>query len=148
GFVTERKEASVATGEPVTRAQLIARLAYLDPDCDRDDWRNHVASIHATPLKDGDAFDIACRWSRGEYDRLGRNAIPSKFTGDEDVRKVFDTMPPKDGGRAFGSIDKAARDAGFDGPRAQPSGEEIFAKAVLPTKTEAKGGEITNYVPG
>jgi Bifunctional DNA primase/polymerase, N-terminal len=132
GFDPERKEASPAKGQPVTDGQLIERLAYLDPDCDRDTWRNRVAEIRATPLKDdpdeSNRLEIACRWPRGELDRKGRG-VPAKYTGDEDVRKVFDTMPPghgRNGGVGFGSIDHAAREAGFNGPRAQPPGSEVF----------------------
>ena len=103
-------------------------------------WRDRVASIHASPvvvmnengtewepLSDLELLEIACAWSRGEYDRLGRykDSPPGSYwkesawdglSDDAAVEQVFSSMPPKEGGRGFGSLADEARAAGYSGP--------------------------------
>jgi hypothetical protein len=123
------REQSPLGGEPVSLKVFIEILSYLNPDDDRDQWRNNVASIHASPvavqketgerklLNDLELLDTATRWSRGEFDRLSRykDNYPSRYNGDDAVERVFWSMPPKVGGVGFGSLIKQARDAGYNG---------------------------------
>jgi Bifunctional DNA primase/polymerase, N-terminal len=127
---SKRSDKSPLGGEHVSLPVFIDILSYRDPDDGRDQWRNDVASIHATPvampnedgigwqlLSDLERLDIAIRWSRGEYDRLGRfkDTPPSKYDGDGAVEAVFWSMPPKEGGIGFGSLVQQVRAAGYRG---------------------------------
>lgn len=134
---------STATGKPVSREHLRKLLSYLDPNAARDQWLKFVAAIRATPITDDEdereRRKISLEFSRGELDRLGRykNARPLRYTGDEDVNRVFDTMPPKDGGVAFGTLYTAAKAAGYDGPPARLSSAETFSNFA-----EAKNSDL------
>ena len=147
-FVVKPRKPSPATGAPVEREQLEARLKQLDPDCDRGTWRDIVAGIHATNVPDDEGGeyrpDLAHRWSSGE---LWRTGMSSKYD-EADVDLVFYGMPPKEGGVSFGTIDHYARQAGFDGPSAAPraSMAETFAGVEIPRTSRLvsrRGSEVT-----
>jgi hypothetical protein len=106
---------SALAGEPVTPAVLTDMLKRLDPSCDYEEWRDIAAGIHAAPLSDPDfdKQDLFVQWSRGDFGTAG---TPANFTSEEDCEFVYDTMPPKKGGIAFGSLVKRCRDAGYSGP--------------------------------
>lgn len=127
------RDKSQLSGEPVSCTVFIDILSYINPDDGRDQWRNNVAAIHASPvavpnengvgchlLSDVELLDIALRWSRGEYDHHGRfidvDTYPSKYDGDGAVETVFWSMPPKEGGVGFGSLVLQARAEGYKGP--------------------------------
>lgn len=130
---SKSRDKSRLEGEAVSHKVFIDILSYLNPDEGRDQWRNNVATIHASPvdaqnengvgcllLSDLELLDISIRWSRGEYDRHGRfmdvDTYPSKYDGDGAVEAVFWSMPPKEGGVSFGSLVQQARAAGYRGP--------------------------------
>jgi hypothetical protein len=80
---SKRRNGSVLAGTPVPLTTFMEILSYLDPDEGRDNWRNNVASIHASPvgvpnenglrmLSELELLEQATRWSRGEYDRHAR----------------------------------------------------------------------------
>jgi hypothetical protein len=148
GSESTARDGDALEGKPVAKDELLARLALIDPDSGRDEWRNIVAAIRATPLRDvppeewkETQLDIALRWSRGEYDLEGRwtdGTTPDSYTDDDDVEQVFWSMPPKAGGVSFGTIDARARQNGFDGPPPRQLPSEVFqeyAKRVLDQPT-------------
>jgi P4 family phage/plasmid primase-like protien len=156
----ERKEASVATGKPVTEEHLRKLLAYIDPDAPRDDWRDTVAAIHATPLVDDPGASkrrqLAHEYSEGKLDRLGRykDKLPAKYTDAAAVDAVFDTMPPCEGGVRYGTLFAMAQAGGYEGGPAQESSAETFKNykpdQVLVQKAAGKtvDGEIEKVVAG
>jgi hypothetical protein len=142
---------STLDGTPISREAFAAILSFLDPDVGYDQWRDTVAAIHASPvalqkvngkwelLSDLELLDTAIRWSRGEYDRLGRykDTHPSRYDSDDAVERVFLSMPPKAGGIGFGSLVKEARDAGYKGP-ISVSEEEAKAKLTAAAGLNAR----------
>jgi putative DNA primase/helicase len=139
----ERKEISAATGEPVPIDHLRKLLSYIDPGCDRDAWRNVVAGCCACNVPDAGEEQVAelvCEWSRGD---LHGGKQPANYSGDDEVREVQRTMPPKAGGVGYGTVLTAARAGGYDGPPARPS---LFNGNV--EATAAAKGEIQKIVPG
>lgn len=108
-------------------------LSYLEPDAPYGEWRDCVAAIRATPiLPDADLGElrrIAHEFSDGRLDRRQRyvEARPRRYSGPDAVDRVFDTMPPKNGGVGFGTLVKAARDAGYTGIINGDTAQEIFA---------------------
>ena len=151
-FAKTEHEPSPAAGEPVTEAHLRELLSHIDPDAPRDDWRNIVAGIHATPLiDDPDASKrrgLAVAWSRGELDRLRRYDVemPASYTNDADVVKVFKTMPPKPGGVGYGTIFAAAKAAGYNGPPARQSMAETWAHIVAQLDQPAPANDDSELV--
>ena len=107
--------ASPAAGAPVDVAKLREALSHLDPDAPYDKWRDTVAGVGAANCSE--AREVAHEWSEGKLDRLGRykGAPPSRYHGPEPVDAVLDTMPPTPGGIGVGSVEHAARAAGWDG---------------------------------
>ena len=138
-FVVKPRAPSPATGAPVERELLEARLEQLDPDCDRGTWRDIVAGIHATNVPDDEngeyRRELAHRWSRGDL-----WVAPACKYDDVHVDLVFYGMPPKEGGVGFGTIDYYARQAGFDGPSAAPRASvgETFAGVEMPPVERSK----------
>jgi hypothetical protein len=122
-------------GEPVPTEKLKELLSYLDPNAPRDEWRDCVAAIRATPILDdpdeNERREIAHQYSRGELDRLHRyDAKDAELYDAEAVDQVFDTMPPKEDGVGFGTLVKRARDAGFTGHVRGQSPQELFSGFV------------------
>ncbi len=117
------REAATATGAglPVSEKVLREALSYLDPDAERDEWRDIIAGIRAALLiaddEGGRARRIALEWSRGELDRLARyvSSPPSRYTGDDDVLAVFESMTPKAGGITVATVFDKAMHAGWKG---------------------------------
>jgi hypothetical protein len=107
---------SLKKGQPLTEGELIAYLAELDPDIERDRWRDILVGTGACPGIERQVLgEIARAWSRGEYmhdDRYkdGPPAIWSKpserdgLCGDEAVDQVFETMPPKEDGITIATV--------------------------------------------
>jgi hypothetical protein len=100
---------SAPTGEPVSLDIVRDMLAVLDPGCDRNRWRDIGAAIHAAPVP-------------GDYDESGRRGLFHDWSAgapdlydEAETDKVFDTMPPIEGGIHFGTLVKLARDAGYTG---------------------------------
>jgi hypothetical protein len=109
-----------------------ARFRHLRADCPRSEWRNLLAANRATPstLSDDEKLELVIEWSR-----TGGDA----FTSDEDVEKVWRTMPPKPGGLAAGSFIKLSTLAGYVGPTAgknDQSSEEVFGPAITGLQAE------------
>ena len=109
----EPRQASAATGEPVSRRQLLADLSYLSEHRGpRAPWLRIVAAIRATPIENDEKKTFrrkaAHRFSRGGLDRLKRG-MPATYDPAA-VDKVFNSMPPKEGERVarYGTIKKAA----------------------------------------
>ncbi len=122
-------------GEPVPSERLKEVLSYFDPNAPRDEWRDCVAAIRATPIpNDPDEHErreIAHQYSRGELDRLHRyDTKDAELYDAEAVDQVFDTMPPKQDGVGFGTLVKRARDAGFTGQVRGQSSQELFSGFV------------------
>ncbi|HUH85046.1 MAG TPA: PriCT-2 domain-containing protein, partial [Stellaceae bacterium] len=108
---------STPTGEPVSEEELRSVLGHIDPDCAYPQWRDAVAAAHNTPMVgDDDETTFLVNeekrrkavqdWSRGDLDHQGRYLprFPESWTDEEAVDQVFDTMPPKEGGVAFGTL--------------------------------------------
>jgi len=116
---------------PVARNHVLVLLSHIDPNMDRDRWRNVVAALHATRIDDDGAErwlrQAAQDWSIGKLDRLERykDGTPTLYTGPEAVDQVFDTMPPVEGRIGYGTLVYMAREAGFNGP-ANPPAREPF----------------------
>jgi hypothetical protein len=126
GFEDGTKTPSAKKGEPVSFAHLQELLGYADPDADRDTWRGVVAGVRACNVKDvlGDVVrDLVCAWSRGE---LGGNGRPSRYTGDDAVLAVWDSMPAKPNGVGYGSVLEAARRGGYVGAPARKSPGDVW----------------------
>ena len=120
-------------GNPVTADHLRMLLGYISPDMPRDEWRDTVAAIRATPVLDdedeSERRQIAHEFSEGKLDRLGRykEVLPSNYSDPFAVDQVFDTMPPKETGVGYGSIFRNAKVAGYDGPPSCLSSSQVFS---------------------
>jgi hypothetical protein len=147
GDMGEREAAAIGAGLPVNEKVLRSALSYLDPDAERDEWRNVVAGIRAALLVEDEQGDeaqrIALEWSRGELDRLGRYTVspPSRYTGDDDVLAVFESMTPKPGGITVGTIFDEAMEAGWKGNPFSDgkSVPEVFGEAIARPAPDADG---------
>src|SRR5205085_1567013 len=106
---------SSAVRTPVSREHLRTLLGYLDADAPYPTWRDTVAAIRATPVvndeDENERRQIALAFSRGTLDRTNRfkDTSPSRYTSDEAVLTVFDSMPPRENGVGFGTIHHAAK---------------------------------------
>ena len=141
GDTGEVNRASVSAGLPVAEEVLREALSYVDPDAERDGWRDIVAAIRAANIV-GDnanatpnAEQIALEWSRGELDYLKRyyEVPPSRYTNDDDVLQVFNTMPPRNGGITVGTLFERARRAGWKGNpfgRSNPRFPDVTEKGM------------------
>lgn len=130
-------QASAASGAPVDPTALRQAVSFLEPDVSYPIWRDYVAGIGAANCPQ--AREIAHEFSEGKLDRLERygDARPGNYSGPEAVDTVLDTMPPKEGGVGVGTIDKAARDAGWPGTLApRPSASETF-KGFIEQQSDA-----------
>jgi hypothetical protein len=121
GDMGEVNRLALSPGLPVAEEVLRNALSYIDPNIERNEWRDIVAAIHAANIA-GDntnskAEQIALEWSRGQLDRLRRyeNVPPNLYTNDGDVLQVFNTMPPREGGITLGTLFQRARRAGCNG---------------------------------
>jgi hypothetical protein len=127
---------SPLTGQPVSPETLTEILSWLDPNARREQWRDWIAAVRAAPISDDrDGIkrrELAQQFSRGELDRFHRYDLntPERYTGPETVDQVFDTMPPKEGGVRFGTLVKAARDAGYIGNIRAESAAHAFSHYV------------------
>jgi hypothetical protein len=138
-------DTSAAIGTTVAAEHLRMLLGYIDPDAPYPEWRDTVAAIRATPIADdtdeSERRQIACEWSRGLLNRDNRfkDAPPSRYTDNEAVNKVFDSMPPREGGVTFGTIYHAAKAAGYDGPPSPRSAAEVFGDYIEARNDDPKG---------
>lgn len=140
----KKATASAATGVPVPIDHLRKILGYLNPDAPRNEWRDVIAAVRATPME-GDLEEsrrrqLALEFSRGELDRQKRwegKKRPSRYTGDDAVNKVFDTMPPIEGGVTYGTLHKLAKDAGY------LSAQETFAAYIANSTSDAVSEHAT-----
>lgn len=121
-----------ATGNPVSLDHLRKLLGLLDPFQPRDAWRDIVAAIRACPVPDdddeSDRLQLALDWSAGRLGTFTDEA--GRYDGDGPVYQVFNSMPPREGGVAYGTIYQKAREAGFVGPPARASMRELLAGRV------------------
>ena len=128
---------------PVTLEHICELLSYLDPNAERPEWITIIAAIRSCPVEDDDdeakRRQAAHDYSTGKLDMLARG-IPSRYTSPGDVDAAFNTLPPKDGGAAYGSLYHAAVTAGYKGPPGQASAAAVFATALgrLATENPAK----------
>ncbi len=137
----------IGAGLPVSETVLRNALSYLDPDAERDEWRNIIAGIRAALIIEdieGDkAQGVALEWSRGELDRLARYASnpPSRYTGDDDVLAVFESMTPKTGGITVGTVFDRAIEAGWKGNPFSDgkSAREVFGEVIPRPAADADG---------
>jgi hypothetical protein len=139
----EAKPGHAPSDKPTTKQRLVAHLTRLDPGVDYDEWRDVVAAIRATVLADGDEDTlrgIAHQWSAGE---LWKGSKPDNWTGDDAVDRVFDTMLPRDGGVAYGTIVRAARKTGLS-YAAETFGE---VNPVGEVEDKAMGNDVVLYKP-
>jgi hypothetical protein len=118
GDTGEPKQPKKSSGDPVAEKVLRDACSYLDPSMGHDPWRDNIASIRAANIVGDDDLTIrraiAQEWSRGDLDREKRE-IPANYKGSDTVDVVFDTMPPREGGRDVGSLFKEAKEAGWKG---------------------------------
>lgn len=145
------RTASSAAGAPVSEEHLRLILGWLNAGDARDNWRDIVAAIRATPIPNDEDESkrrlIAHEFSRGELDRAGRykDALPANYDGDEAVDQVFDTMPPKDNGVGYGTIFKLARDAGYGNGPARQSGADTFSYDVSASLSTDDGAPVEPF---
>lgn len=113
---------------PVSLAHWQALIDTLDPDCDRDTWRDVIAASRnmtcPDDLEGSERLDRLDTWS-------AKSA--TKYTGRESVKLVWDSMPPKADGIGYGRLLHIAKEAGYSGGPYQPSGAEAFANLKVPT---------------
>jgi len=83
---------------------------------------------HAATDPDFDMFGAFDDWS----------SHGGNYTGEDNCRKLWDTMPPKEGGIKAGSLVKAALDAGYKGPIDGTPGSEVFSGATAGTQPDGK----------
>jgi hypothetical protein len=132
---------------PVPRGDLIDRLRYISPDCDRVQWIGFLGAIQATNLRgvpadrmDENLCEIACAWSRGDYG----HGTPTSWQSDEDADLSYYTLDAeKLGGTTFGTIFRAARDNGCTKPPPGPTDVEKYGEAAVwkrpPRRTASRG---------
>lgn len=125
---------SAATGVPVSVEHMERDiLPGLDPGMDYNEWVRIVGAIKNTPIigePEGDdsfRFALALKWSSGQYSNGG--VEPDKFTGEDDVRRAFDTLKRTEGSTTnYGTL---RAESGYKGP---PGGVDdlraTFADAV------------------
>jgi hypothetical protein len=135
---------SSAAGIPVPLAHVEALLKHVDPDVEYPAWRDIVAGIRNSPVIGDDdeskREDLALRWSRGE---LWTKSV-SRYDGDDAVVRVFDTMPPKEGGAGFGTVYHAAVANGYMGSSAPVDvGSVAFAGVSAPVSEHERSPEWT-----
>jgi hypothetical protein len=138
-------------GTPVQRKRLEEVLSWIDPGDRREKWLTIIAAIRATVVgeceEDGDDSEdykkeLARRWSYGDLDREEKGR-PVNYEDDDAVDAVYDTMPPIDGGVAFGTIYNAAVAAGFVGPADAPRPiSERFAHLATPAPMTMTGPPV------
>lgn len=115
GDTGKQRPEPLHAGLPVAATVLRDALSHLDPFGGRDEWRNVIAAIRAADIgNDDEARQIAVEWSRGELGSF-TDTTPPHYTGDDDVVKAFDTLPPKAGGIAVGTLFDMAHAAGWTG---------------------------------
>lgn len=121
---------SNAVGDPVTEANLIDLLHYVDPNVSYPEWRNMVAAIGATNLVGDESGErrreIADVWSSGEF----WDMPVTRYGGLEAVELVLDTMPPKEGGVGFGTIVHIAKMGRYRSEPARPDFVETYRDHV------------------
>jgi hypothetical protein len=145
----ERAAPSNSIGEPITEAAVREIYSWLDPDEERDEWRDNIAAIRSANIPGDDDLkirrQIAHEYSRGELDRSGRykDAQPSRYTDAAAVDLVFDTMPPTAGGIGIGTAIKAAQAKGWQGnPHQGQDPQKAFADAnVKSEETKSESAE-------
>jgi hypothetical protein len=122
----EPSAVSDVSGLKLLPGEFAERLKRLNPACPREQWRDIVAAARATPTPEDDdeKLELVIVWSRAGGDF---------FTSDEEVEKLWQTMPPKAGGLAAGTFIKLSNAAGYVGPTAgknDASSEEVFGEVV------------------
>lgn len=101
--------------------RAVRALSYLDPNCERDAWRDIGWSLHDHFHGHLLAYALFVQWSRGMYAGYGAQR-PEKYDGDDACRKVWETTREGRTGAGsgkrvtFGTLLYRARDAGA--PRA------------------------------
>ena len=122
-------EPSPVRGEPVSFAHWQELVDCLDPNCCRDHWRDAIAASRAANCPDdpdgSKRLDYLDAWSA---------KAPAKYRGRDDVEKVWNTMPPKEDGVAYGTLYHLARAAGYSDSPGQ-SMTEVFAGVDCPGDT-------------
>jgi len=121
-----------ATGRLISRAHLRDLLKYMPDYDDRAHWRDVIAAIRATPLTDDplheDALAIAIeyssRWHRWDAD------------AEAELRKIWNTMPPKTGGVGYGTLFHLAKEHGYTGAPGQDPLSVAFAGAAPPQEDD------------
>lgn len=115
----QKQNPSPFAGLPVDEQTLCTVLGYLNPDVDRNTWRNIVAGIRATPLiDDPDELkrrNIADHWSQGQF--WTSPSVTYEKEGRDAVDKVFDSMPPKKKGIGYASLVWMAKKKGYSKQR-------------------------------
>jgi hypothetical protein len=91
-------------------------LAVLDPSCGRRDWLNYGMAGHVEFGGSEQAFSAWSDWSETSAE---------KFPGDRKIRQQWNSFKQKDGGITFGTVLKAALEAGWRRPEADV--EEMFS---------------------
>jgi hypothetical protein len=132
---------SSASGYPVTAALIRSAASYLDPGVPRDKWIRWIAGLRSAPLVGDDALhirrQIAHEFSSGDLDRLKRGE-PQNYQGSDDVDRVFDSMPPKEGGATIGTLFRDARSAGWKGnPFGAKSAAGAFCFPMIANASES-----------
>jgi hypothetical protein len=143
-----------STDPPVSVSRLKRLLRSLDPGVGRNDWRDVIAAIRATPLigeeKDEETQRVVARkWSAGEYWHGG---APDNWGGDEAVDAVFDSMPPMPGGVGFGTIVEKAREAGMSRADTHERPTDLYGNSpaiaqLVQLPAVAPSGEVVKNLP-
>lgn len=112
--------------------QLVAdALAYLDPDCERDQWRDIGMAIHLATQGSEDGFNLWHAWSAGQI----TGTMPAKYSGIDDCRYTWDSFKDQASRLVtLGTVFHLAQGAGYtlpkreEPPRATESSHDPYAK--------------------
>jgi hypothetical protein len=93
---------------------VVDALAYLQPDCDRDMWRNVGMALHLATQGSDDGFNLWHAWSAGEI----TGEMPGNYTGIDDCRYAWASFKDKSAKPVrLGSIFHWAKQAGYAMPK-------------------------------
>jgi hypothetical protein len=122
---------------------VIDALAYLQPNCDRDQWRNVGMALHLATQGSDDGFNLWHAWSAGELS----GEMPSNYSGIDDCRYAWASFKDKSAKPVrLGTVFHWAKQAGYQMPKAQhnapPPPTEEWAPSDEPQPPEAEESRI------
>jgi hypothetical protein len=127
---------------------VVDALVYIDPECDRDMWRDMGMAIHLATQGSDDGFNLWHAWSAGEL----TGAMPSKYEGIDSCRYAWASFKDQSARPVrLGSIFHHAKLGGYVMPKAerdepQPPADEYFDAPLVDALLEQEVPEITEKV--